>query len=119
MLSSCLALVSQTCGRPSTSPQVGAKLDLQSKPVNDFIELLLRHHTPVDVTLGTCEGIFTGRPGQASPDLVVLKRPPQQVQPGTDGIKELGPIVEGKRADFRWWRQIRQSTSAASAAAAG
>ncbi len=58
-----------------------AKLDLQSKPVNDFIQLLLNHHTTVDVTLGTFEGMFTGRPGQASPDLVpVLKRLPAQVQ---------------------------------------
>jgi Amidohydrolase family len=58
-----------------------AKLDLQSKPVNDFIELLLNHHTTVDVTLGTFEGMFTGRPGHASPDLVpVLKRLPAQVQ---------------------------------------
>src|ERR1700686_1974197 len=58
-----------------------AKLDLQSKPVNDFIELLLHHHTTVDVTLATFEGMFTGRPGQASPDLVpVLKRLPAQVQ---------------------------------------
>ena len=58
-----------------------AKLDLESKPVNDFIQLLLNHHTTVDVTLGTFEGMFTGRPGQASPDLVpVLKRLPAQVQ---------------------------------------
>ena len=58
-----------------------AKLDLQSKPVNDFITLLLNHHTTVDVTLATFEGMFTGRPGQASPDLVpVLKRLPAQVQ---------------------------------------
>jgi hypothetical protein len=58
-----------------------AKLDLQSRPVNDFIELLLNHHTTVDVTLGTFEGMFTGRPGQASPDLLpVLKRLPAQVQ---------------------------------------
>jgi hypothetical protein len=58
-----------------------AKLDLQSKPVNDFIELLLHHGTTVDVTLATFEGMFTGRPGQASPDLVpVLKRLPAQVQ---------------------------------------
>jgi Amidohydrolase family len=58
-----------------------AKLDLQSKPVNDFIQLLLNHHTTVDVTLGTFEGMFTGRPGQASPDLApVLKRLPAQVQ---------------------------------------
>ena len=60
-----------------------AKLDLQSKPVNDFIALLLDHHTTVDVTLATFEGMFTARPGQASPDLVpVLKRLPAQVQRG-------------------------------------
>jgi hypothetical protein len=58
-----------------------AKLDLQSKPVNDFIQLLLDHHTTVDVTLATFEGMFTGRPGQASPDFApVLKRLPAQVQ---------------------------------------
>jgi imidazolonepropionase-like amidohydrolase len=60
-----------------------AKLDLQSKAVNDFIELLLSHHTTVDVTLATFEGMFTGRPGQASPDWApVLKRLPAQVQRG-------------------------------------
>ena len=58
-----------------------AKLDLQSKPVKDFIQLLLNHHTTVDVTLATFEGMFTGRPGQASPDFApVLKRLPAQVQ---------------------------------------
>jgi hypothetical protein len=58
-----------------------AKLDLASKPVNDFIQLLLDHHTTVDVTLATFEGMFTGRPGQASPDFApVLKRLPAQVQ---------------------------------------
>ncbi len=58
-----------------------AKLDLKSKPVNDFIALLLSHHTTVDVTLATFEGMFTGRPGQASPDFVpVLRRLPAQVQ---------------------------------------
>jgi hypothetical protein len=58
-----------------------AKLDLQSKPVNDFIQLLLDHHTTVDVTLATFESMFTGRPGQASPDFApVLTRLPAQVQ---------------------------------------
>lgn len=58
-----------------------AKLDLQSKPVQDFIELLLTHHTTVDVTMATFEGMFTGRPGQASPDFApILKRLPAQVQ---------------------------------------
>jgi cytosine/adenosine deaminase-related metal-dependent hydrolase len=60
-----------------------AKLDLQSKPVTDFIQLLLDHHTTVDVTVGTFEGMFTARPGQVSPDLApVLKRLPAQVQRG-------------------------------------
>jgi len=60
-----------------------AKLDLQSKPVQDFIQLLLDHHTTVDVTLAGLEPMFTGRPGQISPDLApVLKRLPAQVQRG-------------------------------------
>jgi dihydroorotase-like cyclic amidohydrolase len=58
-----------------------AKLDLQSKPVNDFIALLLDHHTTVDVTLATFEGMFNERPGEISPDFApVLKRLPAQVQ---------------------------------------
>ncbi len=58
-----------------------ATLDLQSKEVNDFIALLLNHHTTVDVTLGTFEGMFTGRPGKISPDFApVLDRLPAQVQ---------------------------------------
>src|SRR5271167_3513026 len=58
-----------------------AKLDLESKEVNDFIALLQRHHTTVDVTLATFEGMFTGRPGKVSPDFApVLSRLPAQVQ---------------------------------------
>jgi imidazolonepropionase-like amidohydrolase len=58
-----------------------AKLDLDSKPVQDFIQLLLAHHTTVDVTLATFEGMFTGRPGKVSPDFAsVLDRLPAQVQ---------------------------------------
>jgi hypothetical protein len=60
-----------------------AKLDLDSKPVKEFIELLQKHHTTVDVTLATFEGMFTGRPGVASPDFApVLSRLPAQVQRG-------------------------------------
>ncbi len=60
-----------------------AKLDLQSKEVNDFIALLLQHHTTVDVTLATFEGMFRGRPGKVSPDYApVLNRLPAQVQRG-------------------------------------
>ncbi|MGD0178938.1 MAG: amidohydrolase family protein [Candidatus Sulfotelmatobacter sp.] len=58
-----------------------AKLDLQSKEVNDFIALLLQHHTTVDVTLAAFEGMFRGRPGKVSPDFApVLDRLPAQVQ---------------------------------------
>ncbi len=60
-----------------------AKLDLNSKEVNDFIELLKQRHTTVDVTLATFEGMFTGRPGKVSPDFApVLDRLPAQVQRG-------------------------------------
>jgi hypothetical protein len=58
-----------------------AKLDLQSKEVNDFIALLLQHHTTVDVTMATFEGMFTGRPGKVSPEFApILDRLPAQVQ---------------------------------------
>jgi len=58
-----------------------AKLDLQSREVNDFIALLLQHHTTVDVTLATFEGMYKERPGQVSPDFApVLNRLPAQVQ---------------------------------------
>jgi hypothetical protein len=58
-----------------------AKLDLRSKEVNDFIALLLEHHTTVDVTLATFEGMFTARPGKVSPDLApVADRLPAQVR---------------------------------------
>jgi imidazolonepropionase-like amidohydrolase len=70
-----------------------AKLDLQSKEVNDFMALLLQHHTTVDVTLATFEGMFKGRPGKVSPDFApVLNRLPAQVQRGayTGGL----PVTE-------------------------
>ena len=70
-----------------------AKLDLQSKGVNDFIELLHKHHTTVDVTLATFEGMFTGRPGKVSSDYApVIDRLPAQVLRGayTGGL----PVTE-------------------------
>src|SRR5437667_60263 len=58
-----------------------AKLDLNAKEVDDFVELLRQHHTVVDVTLATFEGKFTGRPGKISPDYgPILDRLPAQVQ---------------------------------------
>jgi len=70
--------------------QYGAKLDLDSKPVNDFVALLKDRKTTVDVTLATFEGMFTGRPGIASPDWApVLDRLPAQIQRGafTGGLE--------------------------------
>jgi cytosine/adenosine deaminase-related metal-dependent hydrolase len=58
-----------------------AKMDLDSKEVKDFINLLLQHHTTVDVTLATFEGMFNERPGKVSPDFApILSRLPAQVQ---------------------------------------
>jgi imidazolonepropionase-like amidohydrolase len=63
--------------------QYAAGLDLHSKDVDDFIALLKSHHTTVDVTLATFEGMFTGRPKQVSPDMApILDRLPAQVQRG-------------------------------------
>ena len=70
-----------------------AKLDLQSKEVQDFIDLLRSRHTTVDVTLATFEGMYTGRPGKVSPDVApVLDRLPAQIQRGayTGGL----PVTE-------------------------
>lgn len=61
--------------------EYAAGLDLASPAVQRFIDLLLAHHTTVDVTLVAFERMLTGRPGQASPDLApVLERLPAQVQ---------------------------------------
>jgi amidohydrolase family protein len=60
-----------------------AKLDLDSKAVKEFIALLQKQPTTVDVTLGAFEGMFTGRPGSISPEYApVLSRLPAQVQRG-------------------------------------
>jgi hypothetical protein len=61
--------------------QYAADLDLHGKEVDDFIALLKSHHTTVDVTLATFEGMFTGRPKQVTPDMApILDRLPAQVQ---------------------------------------
>jgi imidazolonepropionase-like amidohydrolase len=63
--------------------QYAGSLDLDSKPVKDFIDLLLERHTTVDVTLAAFESLFTGRPGKVSPDFApILDRLPAQVQRG-------------------------------------
>jgi imidazolonepropionase-like amidohydrolase len=60
-----------------------AKLDLNSKEVADFIDLLKARHTTVDVTLGVFEGMFTARPKKVSPHLAsIVERLPAQMQRG-------------------------------------
>ena len=57
------------------------EIDLDSREVKEFIDLLVAKHTTVDVTLGAFEGMLTARPGQASPDFVpVLSRLPTLLQ---------------------------------------
>jgi hypothetical protein len=73
--------------------QYAATLDLQSKEVNYFIDLLKAHHTTVDVTLAAFEGMFTGHPGEVSPDFAeVVSRLPAQVQRGaySGGLPVMG-----------------------------
>jgi imidazolonepropionase-like amidohydrolase len=63
--------------------EYAAGLDLNSKPVDDFIALLLAHHTTVDITLATFEGMFIGRPKEVSPDFAsIISRLPAQIQRG-------------------------------------
>jgi hypothetical protein len=60
--------------------EYAAGIDLQSKEVNDFIALLQRHHTVVDVTLNAFEDWFTARPGQVAPTFASDFRQPTSQQ---------------------------------------
>lgn len=61
--------------------QYAGSIDLQSKQVGDFVALLERHHTAVDVTLNAFEDMFTARPGQVAPTMApILDRLPAQMQ---------------------------------------
>jgi imidazolonepropionase-like amidohydrolase len=58
-----------------------AGLDLDSAEVNDFVRLLLEHHTTLDLTLNAFEGMFNGRPGEVAPDFApIIERLPAQVR---------------------------------------
>ena len=80
--------------------QYGAELDLNSPAVHDFIALLLEHHTTLDVTLATFEGMFTGRPGQVPGDFApIIDRLPAQVrrQALTEGL----PVTAATEQRYR------------------
>jgi imidazolonepropionase-like amidohydrolase len=56
-------------------------IDLSSVPVRDFVAQLAKRPTPVDVTLGAFEGMFTARPGVVSPDFApIIERLPAQLR---------------------------------------
>ncbi len=60
-----------------------AALDLDSKPVLDFLALLKSHHTVIDPTLTAFEGMYLGRPGEVTPDWrAEVSRMPVVVQRG-------------------------------------
>ena len=59
----------------------GGDLDLNSKPVSDFIAFLKEHHTVVDPTMATWEDTYIDRPGQVTiSDAKMFDRLPVQVQ---------------------------------------
>lgn len=75
-------------------------LDLQSKRVLDFIQLLKKHKTVLDPTVNVFEGLFTDRPATISGTVAtVADRFPPQVRRGylTGGL----PVPEGKDALYR------------------
>ena len=71
----------RTPDRFTVPGEYAATLDLDSHPVRDFIQLLLDHHTTLDVTLAAFEGMYTGRPGVVSPDFApIVDRLPAQLR---------------------------------------
>ena len=99
----------------STQRFIGAgeyanSIDLQSQEVKDFIALLVRHHTTVDVTLATFEDMFTARPGRLAPTFApILDRLPPQVQRGayTGGL----PVTAANDEKYqKSWAAMLQMT---------
>ncbi len=77
-----------------------AALDLDGAPVRAFLDLLADHHTVLDPTLSTFEGMFIADPGDVDPVLApYLERLPAQVARGARGGGLDAP--DGKRATFR------------------
>lgn len=92
----------RTPARFTAVAEYGAGLDLSSKPVRDFIQLLKDHHTVIDPTVGTFEDMFLSRPGHPGPGFAaIVDRFPttwqRQVKSGSGGL-EMKP---GQQALFR------------------
>jgi hypothetical protein len=83
-----------------------AELDLDGKPVRDFIAQLLKHHTIIDPTLGAFEDLYIGVPGELLPDFKdELLRLPLQLQ--RQYLQAELPLTPDKHALYaRAWAKI-------------
>lgn len=80
--------------------RMGADIDISSKRVREFVQLLKERDVVVDPTLGVFEGMFTGRPGQVSPgDQAIIDRMPPQVRQNMRGGGL--PVPEGMDERYR------------------
>ena len=90
-----------------------AGIDVNSKPVKDFIALLQEHKTVIDPTLVAFEGMITARNGSPDPSFAsIIDRLPSNVRRGflTGGL----PIADdatGKtyRASFENWKRMTKT----------
>jgi Amidohydrolase family len=90
----------RTPARFTAVAENGADLDLNSKPVQDFIHLLQEHKTVSDPTVNAFQSLFTDRPGKISTGYeTVADRLPPQVRRGllSGGL----PVPEGKDQRYR------------------
>ena len=92
----------RTPARFTAVAEHGAALDLSSKPVRDFIQLLKDKNIVIDPTVGTFEDMFLSRPGVPGPGFAsIVDRFPttwqRQMKSGTGGL-EMKP---GQQALFR------------------
>ncbi len=92
----------RTPARFTTVAEYGAALDLSSKPVRDFIQLLRDRQIVVDPTIGTFEDMFLSRPGVPGPGFAaIVERFPttwqRQMRSGAGGL-EMKP---GQQSLFR------------------
>ncbi len=73
----------RTPARFTAVGRYGAGLDITADSVRAFLRLLSEHHTVVDPTLATFEGMFTANPGEMSEgDARMAPRLPAQVRRG-------------------------------------
>jgi hypothetical protein len=77
-----------------------AGLDLKSKPVEDFVKLMLAKKTVLDPTLNVWEQTFTARPGEIPPnERTMTDRLPMQVR--REFLIGGLPIAEGKYDTYK------------------